>query len=283
MLVNPFNDSVSSSGRAVIFSAAELTYLSNTTANITPSFPASSATGFVSYWYFGITQVADINTIVALNGPDGKSVLWIGHQTIDNNLVLHISLSSDDFTSWIDFTGSTTLPMGNVWHNVMIGWDLTGPTINYNVDGLPGSWSTTISNTSFAITYTGKTLQVGANEPINGQSYLSGSIAEFFFIADQNVDVTDTAIISNFVDSATDTNKYACYLAINGAAPLEMIPHVYLTGDPNWFNANLTDYDEFPWALEIDLTRQNTFTLNGGPMHFAQSDPFQQESTALIS
>lgn len=279
MLLDPF----ASQGQFTHIRAVTLdgqTYINNTVGNITPSFPASSAYGFVSYWYSGITQNGDMNTILAVNNAFGQSVVWVGHQKINNNLVLHVTISADNCTSWIDYIGSTVLPSDGNWHNIIIYWDASGSSISYMIDGVNGTSS--VSNAvggSFTVTYTGKKIQVGVNETINTPTFTNGSIAEFFFYVPASAINLATAY-TKFIDTQ---DLAPMYLGTNGNAPFGTPPQVFLWGDKDLFLENLTHYSQLPLVLDLsnEPTSTNIFQVTG-TLKTPTTDPFQKTSPAMV-
>jgi hypothetical protein len=158
------------------------------------SLPTTSRYGFLSYWYACSTQVADVNTLTP-----GIQVCHISAGQLRVTLVDSTSQNVLERLS-----GATDLPVDGTWHNVMISWDTQALSILANLDGTALSLADSYSRSTgvgFDITYDSTSVYVGGNPNLN--YFYTGSLAEFFFLADSVVDITDLTVQQKFIQQVS--------------------------------------------------------------------------------
>jgi hypothetical protein len=251
--------------KAVYFDGS--TYLQN---DAIPSMPSSSPYGLLSFWYNASSSTGVV--LQTSDAYDDNSVWVILRQQLQIDLA-----DGPDYTNFMERIGSganADMPYDGNWHHVLMTWDTQSGSCVCYLDNAAYAMSDLrmVSRGSFDIPYGSSTYvwQIGADPEYR---FVTGSIAELFFLAGVSVDITSAAVREKFIDPNT---LLPPAIDAGGFFPLgnsDYMPQIFLSGDATGFLKNYPNWSA-TCVGQTDSSPSNSFYVATGTLQTASDDPF---------
>lgn len=212
---------------------------------------ADGKSGILSYWFNpeggGITAVIFSNRNSA---GTGSKILVL--QNSDNTVTISCTRPADALTVLSGTTGAFNL---NAWNHLLIAWDLAATTAQMYLNGVStGSFSITTNDTIGYATSIAN-WSVGGN--VTGGAKSNGGLAEFYFAANQYIDIS----VSTNREKFRSSGGKPVNLGVTGSTPTGSAPSVYLH----------LDDAETANNFAINRGTGGNFTVSGALSTFASS------------
>ena len=246
----------------------------------------SSSTKFLlSFWYNGILPGNYRDQNILLTQPDQRTIVLGYYITPSIGGTAALTIVSTDMTRKSNsFKKSIKLPYDDGWHHVLVYLDTQAASCRAYIDDSAATVNNSYTvGSGFKVNCAGRWCV--SYRPYTTPAPYTGDLAELFFLAGTEVDISDPAVRAKFLDPDTlvpiriDAGGLWPFFESHGA-----VPQIWLSGGPTRFPRNypgwsatmVQQFDSDPtsqFAVTGDLTSPAAGPFDRPPHHATPVQP----------